>query len=103
MNDSGKTGDFFYLFRQTFSVKQLTMEEDSDDPVVKEIDVYLSKQLEKKLYLLQYPVRPGQMTYDDTEFLAARIKPKQQKLEVEVSVNTRSSNYDASKGEQVGF
>lgn len=30
--------------------------------------------------LTQYPVRPATMTYDDVQHLAAKIKPKQQKV-----------------------
>ncbi len=56
------------------------MLDEDDDPVVQEVDVFLSKQLSENLYLLQYPVRPVHMGYDDAEHLAARIKPKQQKV-----------------------
>ena len=41
-----------------------------EDPVISEVDVYLNKQLLQQLYLLQYPVRPSHMTYDQTEHLA---------------------------------
>lgn len=75
--------------------------DDLEDPVVKEIDVYLSKELTDKMYLLQYPVRPKQSNYDEVTHLSAKIKPKQQKLELEVALNTSSANYDRSKGEQV--
>lgn len=30
--------------------------------------------------LTQYPVRPATMTYDDVQHLAAKIKPKQQRV-----------------------
>ena len=73
--------------------------EEADDPVVQEVDVYLSKQLADHLYLFQYPVRPAHMPYDDVSHLAARIKPEQQKVELELSVNTDSPNYAKSKGE----
>ena len=74
-----------------------------DDPVVNEVDVYLSKQLAKQLYLLQYPVRPSNMTYDDTTHLRARVKPEHHRVEMEVSLNTRSDNYSKSKGEQIAI
>ncbi|XP_012720868.2 DNA-directed RNA polymerase III subunit RPC5 [Fundulus heteroclitus] len=76
---------------------------DEDDPIIEEIDVYLSKSLADKLYLLQYPVRPGTMTYDDVNHLSAKIKPKQQRLELEMAMNTMSPNYCRSKGEQIAL
>ena len=45
-----------------------TMEHDAaggDDPVIHEIPVYLSKSL--NCYVLQYPVRPATMPYDNVE------------------------------------
>ncbi|XP_077979709.1 DNA-directed RNA polymerase III subunit RPC5-like [Glandiceps talaboti] len=74
-----------------------------DDPVVDEVDVYLSKGLAENLYLLQYPVRPASMPYDDFEVTSARIKPKQQKIEMEFSLDTKSPNYAKSKGEQIAL
>lgn len=79
------------------------MADEDDDPVVQEVDVYLSKQLADRLYLFQYPVRPAKLYYDDVAHLAARIKPKQQKVELEVSVNIHSPNYSKSKGEQIAL
>uniref|UniRef100_A0A1A7WX30 Polymerase (RNA) III (DNA directed) polypeptide E n=1 Tax=Iconisemion striatum TaxID=60296 RepID=A0A1A7WX30_9TELE len=76
---------------------------DEDDPIIEEIDVYLAKSLADKLYLLQYPVRPAMMTYGDVNHLAAKIKPKQQRLELEVAINTTSPNYCRSKGEQIAL
>ncbi|TSK14580.1 DNA-directed RNA polymerase III subunit RPC5 [Bagarius yarrelli] len=63
---------------------------EEDDPIIQELDVYLAKSLSDKLYLFQYPVRPANMNYDDIPHLTARIKPKQQKVEVEVAMNTMS-------------
>ncbi|CAH1794623.1 unnamed protein product, partial [Owenia fusiformis] len=74
-----------------------------EDPVVHEVNVYLSKSLADNLYLLQYPVRPSSMTYDDVTTLAARMKPEQQKIELELRVNTASANYSKSKGEQIAL
>ncbi|XP_041672197.1 DNA-directed RNA polymerase III subunit RPC5 [Cheilinus undulatus] len=76
---------------------------DDDDPIIEEIDVYLAKSLAEKLYLFQYPVRPSTMTYDDVNHLAARIKPKQQRVELEMAINTMSPNYCCSKGEQIAL
>lgn len=76
---------------------------EEDDPIIQEIDVYLAKSLAEKLYLFQYPVRPSSMTYDDVTHLSARIKPKQQKVELEMAINTSSPNYSRSKGEQIAL
>lgn len=76
---------------------------EDDDPVIQEIDVYLAKSLADKLYLFQYPVRPSSMTYDDITHLSAKIKPKQQKVELEIAINTLSPNYCRSKGEQIAL
>ncbi|KAI5103043.1 DNA-directed RNA polymerase III subunit RPC5 isoform X1, partial [Silurus meridionalis] len=76
---------------------------EEDDPIIQEIDVYLAKSLSEKLYLFQYPVRPATMNYDDMTHLTAKIKPKQQKVEIEVAIDTVSPNYCRSKGEQIAL
>ncbi|KAM8962179.1 DNA-directed RNA polymerase III subunit RPC5 isoform 2-T2 [Pelodytes ibericus] len=79
------------------------MENEDDDPIIQELDVFLAKSLAEKLYLFQYPVRPSSMTYDVVPHLSARIKPKQQKVEVDLAINTVSPNYCRSKGEQIAL
>uniref|UniRef100_A0A2I3G9K8 RNA polymerase III subunit E n=1 Tax=Nomascus leucogenys TaxID=61853 RepID=A0A2I3G9K8_NOMLE len=79
------------------------MANEEDDPVVQEIDVYLAKSLVEKLYLFQYPVRPASMTYDDIPHLSAKVKPKQQKVELEMAIDTLNPNYCRSKGEQIAL
>ncbi|XP_072229185.1 DNA-directed RNA polymerase III subunit RPC5 [Leuresthes tenuis] len=76
---------------------------DDDDPIIEEIDVYLAKSLADKLYLFQYPVRPATMTYDDVNHLSAKIKPKQQRVELEMAIDSMSPNYCRSKGEQIAL
>ncbi|XP_056100675.1 DNA-directed RNA polymerase III subunit RPC5 [Rhinichthys klamathensis goyatoka] len=76
---------------------------DDDDPIIQEIDVYLARSLVEKLYLFQYPVRPATMSYNNATHLTARIKPKQQKVELEVAMDTMSPNYCRSKGEQIAL
>ncbi|XP_040212765.1 DNA-directed RNA polymerase III subunit RPC5 isoform X1 [Rana temporaria] len=79
------------------------MENEDDDPIIQEIDLFLAKSLAEKLYLFQYPVRPASMTYDGVPHLAARIKPKQQKVEMDMAINAMSPNYCRSKGEQIAL
>ncbi|XP_055955127.1 DNA-directed RNA polymerase III subunit RPC5 [Patella vulgata] len=76
---------------------------DDDDPVVQEIDVFLSKSLSENLYLLQYPVRTCNLPYDDVEHLSTKVKTEQKKVEMELAMNTESSNYADSKGEQIAL
>ncbi|KAM4025700.1 DNA-directed RNA polymerase III subunit RPC5 [Anomaloglossus baeobatrachus] len=79
------------------------MESEDDDPIIQELDVYLAKSLAEKLYLFQYPIRPSLMNYDGVPHLSARIKPKQQKVELDLAINTMSPNYCRSKGEQIAL
>uniref|UniRef100_A0A8C3CVX4 RNA polymerase III subunit E n=1 Tax=Cairina moschata TaxID=8855 RepID=A0A8C3CVX4_CAIMO len=68
-----------------------------------QIDVFLARSLLEKLYLFQYPIRPASMTYDDVTHLSAKIKPKQQKVELEMAIDTLNPNYCRSKGEQIAL
>ncbi|GAB1607650.1 DNA-directed RNA polymerase III subunit RPC5-like [Argonauta hians] len=76
---------------------------EDDDPVVHEVDVYLSKSLAENLYLLQYLVRPSHLTYEDVDPLSVKVKPTQKEIEIHLPVNTKSSNYAFSKGEQMAL
>jgi len=81
-----------------------TMEHDAaggDDPVIHEIPVYLSKSL--NCYVLQYPVRPATMPYDNVEVEDAQIRPVGQQLKLKLNLNTSNPNYDTSKGEQIAI
>uniref|UniRef100_A0A8C6USM2 Polymerase (RNA) III (DNA directed) polypeptide E n=1 Tax=Neogobius melanostomus TaxID=47308 RepID=A0A8C6USM2_9GOBI len=72
---------------------------EDDDPIIEE--VYLTRP--HVFVLTQYPVRPSTMNYDDVNHLAAKIKPKQQRLELEMAMDTMSPNYCRSKGEQIAL
>ena len=76
---------------------------DEDDPVVHEIPVFLAQSLANELFLFQYPVRPCSMSYDTGQVISSKVKAKQQQVEVTMALNTSSSNYDASKGEQIAL
>uniref|UniRef100_A0A131Z0A4 DNA-directed RNA polymerase III subunit RPC5 n=1 Tax=Rhipicephalus appendiculatus TaxID=34631 RepID=A0A131Z0A4_RHIAP len=75
--------------------------QDDDDQVVQELDVYISKALANNLYLLQYPHRPVGRSYNEERCVAARVKPKQQKVELEFALDTRDASYDRLRGEQL--
>ncbi|XP_076234068.1 RNA polymerase III subunit E [Calliopsis andreniformis] len=74
-----------------------------NDPVVKEIPVFLSKTLADKLFIFQYPVRPAREGYDNATFLKSSIKPENQEVLIEVAIDTHNVNYDHSKGEQIAI
>ncbi|XP_046856496.1 DNA-directed RNA polymerase III subunit RPC5-like [Xenia sp. Carnegie-2017] len=71
-------------------VKEEKNDEEEEDPVVKEFDVYLSKSLLENLYLLQYVSQPSSIA--DKTITRAKIKPGQKKVRLEIPVN-RSNNY----------
>ncbi|XP_063995031.1 DNA-directed RNA polymerase III subunit RPC5 [Diachasmimorpha longicaudata] len=75
--------------------------ETDDDPVVKEIPVYLSKTLADKLFIFQYPIKPAKEGYDNAEFLKTAIKPENQEVRIEVGIEPGGPNYDHRKGEQI--
>lgn len=76
---------------------------EDDDPVVHEVDVFLAKSLAERLYLFQYPVRPSCLSYDEIPHVAARMKPKQQKVELELALDTDSGTYCLPRGEQIAY
>uniref|UniRef100_A0A3B4Y1W1 Polymerase (RNA) III (DNA directed) polypeptide E n=1 Tax=Seriola lalandi dorsalis TaxID=1841481 RepID=A0A3B4Y1W1_SERLL len=87
---------------------------DDDDPIIEEVFLILlicavihlhvmSHLISFIVFLIQYPVRPATMTYDDVNHLTAKIKPKQQRVELEMAINTMSPNYCRSKGEQIAL
>ncbi|KAK8757182.1 hypothetical protein V5799_000117 [Amblyomma americanum] len=73
---------------------------EDDDTVVQEVDVYISKALAENLYLLQYPQRSVGRSYNEERCVAARVKPKQEKVELEFALNTSDPSYDSVRGEQ---
>ncbi|XP_065900043.1 DNA-directed RNA polymerase III subunit RPC5-like [Dysidea avara] len=74
---------------------------DVDDPVVSEGNVYVSQSLTEHLYVFQYPNRPACYSRDQQNILKSRIKPVQNKVELEVSLPMDTGNYSNSKGESI--
>ncbi|KAK2576209.1 hypothetical protein KPH14_005579 [Odynerus spinipes] len=74
-----------------------------NDPVVKEIPIFLSQNLANKLFIFQYPIRPARDGYDNATFLKTSIKPENQEVRIEVAVDTHSINYDKMKGRQIAI
>ncbi|WVZ94090.1 hypothetical protein U9M48_040027, partial [Paspalum notatum var. saurae] len=74
------------------------VEEEEEDFVVREIDVYFNPKPfddDTKLYIMQYPLRPCWRPYDLNEICEeVRVKPSSSEVEVDLSINTQSENYD---------
>ncbi|KAI4496854.1 hypothetical protein M0804_000664 [Polistes exclamans] len=84
-------------------MSNLNMTDSDDDPVVKEIPIFLSKTLENKLFIFQYPTRPAEQGYDDATFLNSSIKPENTEVRLEIAYDTYSINYDQMKGRQIAI
>jgi len=68
-------------------------EEDDDDPVVREIDVYLSPSLSNTLHLLQFPIQPAaSVLHKNTRYdtsnnpTEAKFRPRHHMLELEYPI-----------------
>ncbi|KAK1366005.1 Transcription regulator [Heracleum sosnowskyi] len=76
------------------------MEEDhrkDEDPVVREIDVFFTPSLDSNslLYVLQYPLKPCWRPYElDEQCEEVRVKPASSEVEIDLSVDLDSKNYD---------
>ena len=76
---------------------QMQAESEDADPVVRELDVFLSHSLASALYLLQFPLQ-NKDSADASEMLRAvtecRMKPHRNLLEVDLALDTECSNFD---------
>ncbi|KAI3925104.1 hypothetical protein MKW98_009754 [Papaver atlanticum] len=72
-------------------------EEEGDDEVVREIDVFFNPSAidaDTQLYVLQYPLRPSWRPYDmDQKCQKVRFKPKEVQVEIDLSLDL-DENYD---------
>jgi DNA-directed RNA polymerase-3 subunit RPC5 len=78
----------------------VTLEDDADDPVIAEYDVFITPELTEQLYLLQYPNRSREQPYNERHNstpLEVRIKPKTGFMEIDIST-TVYVNFDKTKG-----
>lgn len=69
---------------------------EEDDYVVAENDVYCTpSNADTQLYVFQYPLRPSWRPYElDQRCTEVRVKPKSAKVEVDMSIDKDSDNYD---------
>jgi hypothetical protein len=64
--------------------------DDDDDEIIREIDVYISNN-HLNTYLLQFPTKP---VYSDApDITNAKIKPKHQKLNIDISLSSKNAKY----------
>ncbi|CAI5716691.1 unnamed protein product [Hyaloperonospora brassicae] len=68
-------------------------EEEDGDPVVREIPVHLADQLRHNLHMVQFPLRPTYRPVPDPP-KAARMKPRNQMMQLDFPVDQRSEHYD---------
>ncbi|KAI4325817.1 hypothetical protein MLD38_031181 [Melastoma candidum] len=69
------------------------------DEVVREIDVFFNPSLDDcgktQLYVMQYPLRPWWRPYDmDERCQEVRVKPSSSEVEIDLSIDTDSKNYN---------
>ncbi|KAH8370993.1 hypothetical protein KR093_005850 [Drosophila rubida] len=74
--------------------------DDAEDPIVEEIPVFLSKQLQHNLYLFQYPTKTEIPNHDDAVVVNCCVKPFTQEVKVDFGLNSESKHYDHFKAEQ---
>ncbi|PSS30811.1 DNA-directed RNA polymerase III subunit like [Actinidia chinensis var. chinensis] len=75
-----------------------TEEDDDEDRVGREIDVFLTPQIDSntQLYVLQYPLRPCWRPYElDERCEEVRVRPTSAEVEIDLSIDLDSKNYDA--------
>jgi DNA-directed RNA polymerase-3 subunit RPC5 len=71
--------------------------DNDDDPVVRELDVYVCNEFagsKTQLGLLQHPLRPPWRPYEYNKAKAMRFKPQAKRVEVDFPLDTESRNYN---------
>lgn len=76
------------------------VQEDSDDPITAEYDVFLTPALQEQIYLLQYPNRNRARPYNMRQGVppvAVRIKPETGYFELDINMST-NHNFNKYQG-----
>ncbi|KAF5284395.1 hypothetical protein FQA39_LY17070 [Lamprigera yunnana] len=73
---------------------------ENDDPIVKEIPVFVSKRLENQLYLFQFPLRP-KFSKSDLNVKRCFVKPQNQAVKLEAQLHTGAANFNVSMAEDI--
>ena len=78
----------------------LDLEDDEEDTVVAEYDVFITPELSEQIYLLQYPNRVREKPYNErtnSKPMEMRIKPKSGFMELDLAIKTNAT-FDKIKG-----
>ncbi|XP_010482228.1 PREDICTED: DNA-directed RNA polymerase III subunit RPC5-like [Camelina sativa] len=76
-------------------------DEEEEDVVVREIDVFFKPSIDAntELYVLQYPLRPSWRPYEmDERCQEVRVNPSTSQVEIDLSMDVHSKNYDSTFG-----
>ncbi|TYI57081.1 hypothetical protein E1A91_D11G254700v1 [Gossypium mustelinum] len=77
---------------------------EEEDMVVREIDVFFTPSIDAdaQLYVLQYPLRPCWRPYElDERCKEVRVKPDCGEVEIDMSVDVDSNNYDSESANKL--
>ncbi|XP_010548346.1 PREDICTED: DNA-directed RNA polymerase III subunit RPC5 [Tarenaya hassleriana] len=87
--------------------QQISVEEEEEqDAVVREIDVFFNPGIDSdtKLYVIQFPLRPSWRAYDLNERCEeVRVKPSTCEVEIDLSIDVHSENYDKDFGSKLNM
>eukprot|EP01084_Bolivina_argentea_P115705 205716_1 len=76
----------------------LLTDNDDNDPVIKEIPIFLSQKASEDIFLLQYPIRTAKRSLEQDEHDLGQVRdvqydPISDKLSLKYYLNTDSNNY----------
>ncbi|CAF0949093.1 unnamed protein product [Adineta steineri] len=65
---------------------------EDDDPLIAEVDIYLTRLFADQLYLFQYPLRPNHLQFENNStFIGARLKPKNKLVQLDYTLDIESN------------
>lgn len=80
--------------------------QDDEDMIVREIDVFFTPSIDadSKLYVMQYPLRPLWRPYElDERCEEVRVKPSTSEVEMDLSTDVDSNNWDSEKASRLSI
>ncbi|KAG5186158.1 Sin-like protein conserved region-domain-containing protein [Tribonema minus] len=80
-------------------MQEEAMDDYDPDPVIRELDVFVSKGLQDELFVLQYPMRPLDRPLPDP--ISAKIKPLNRLLEIKHEIKQAGKNFDPAAPEHL--
>lgn len=76
----------------------LNSTENDEDPLVAEVDVFLSRVFADQLYLFQYPLVPRESKIDEKcQVVGSRLKAKNKLVELDIEIDRKSENFDENR------